>query len=157
MTQAIIYLKGWMGNWKSTGTRTKLDLNSFKWSEGMVGGRREEEETEICSNTPPPFPSYFTRNSWNNTNQKWLAAEFPLTLFKVFIVFLNKPPPHAPAYCCCGIFVLCVILLRWEYVAPSSWYIDSRHNIITPSIHSQLAFCQLILTDCRASSFLILT
>ena len=74
----------------------------------------------------------------------------------IFIV-LQKPPPHAPAYCCCGIFVLCVILLRWEYVAPSSWYINSQHNIITPSIHSQLAFCQLILTDCRASSFFILT
>ena len=57
----------------------------FKWSEGGVisklGGRREEEEeTEICSNTPPYFPSYFTRNM----NYWWLAAEFPLTLFSVF-------------------------------------------------------------------------
>ena len=71
-------------------SRTKLDLNSFKWSEGGVtsklGGRREEEEeTEICSNTPPYFPSYFTRNSWNNMNYWWLAAEFPLTLFSVFV------------------------------------------------------------------------
>ena len=36
--------------------------------------------------------------------------------------------------------ILCVIRLHWEYVAPSSWYIDSQHNIITPSIHSQISF-----------------
>ena len=55
-----------------------------------MGGRREEEETEICSNTPPPFPSYFTRNSWYDMNYLWFTAEFPLTLFKVHIYCITE-------------------------------------------------------------------
>ena len=99
-----------LGDWNKT--RFK-----FKWGEGgvtetRVGGlREEEEETEILCllHISPEIHRTTQISQW-----QWLAAEFPLTLFRVF-VFLNQT--HAPAYC--GIFVLCVIRLRWHYVAPS--------------------------------------
>ena len=59
---------------------------------GDPSGRiEEEEETEICSDTPLLLSSFIFHQKFMKQH-----TEFPLTLFRVF-VFLNQT--HAPAYC----------------------------------------------------------
>ena len=131
VTRAIIYPKGWMlGNWKSD-WETKLDLNLNEgrrpeWADW--GGRGNWDLFRHSSSSFPP--SYFTRNSWNTQHKLVVGCRISSDIIQGVCVSESDTCTR----------ILCVIRLRWEYVAPSSWCIDSQHNIITPSIHSQISF-----------------